>query len=316
MSVGNRPRAVTIPLVYALVSAAWIIGSDALVAHAMPSFGPQTVKGLLFVLATAVMLQGLVHRHDARLEDAMRRSFANERMQCLGELAARVSHDFNNVLMALKSLLPLLQKHSDGSAEAGQVIDQIRKAERRGERLVGEILAFSTSRDPIYESIPLAVWLRDRAQELATILGPNVTITTAVTPETLEVEADEMQLQRALSNLVVNASEAMEQAGTVIIEARADAERNAVAISVTDSGPGITAAVAERIFEPLVTTKRTGTGLGLAIVRSVVEEHRGAVHFHSTPGEGTTFHVLIPARQRSGRPVDLRCLAMSPNTWS
>ena len=97
-----------------------------------------------------------------------------------------------------------------------------------------------------------------------------------------------------LTNLVVNAAQAMRNEGVVAIDVTGAPNGKWVRISVRDHGPGIPEEVAKRIFEPLVTTKRTGTGLGLAIVQRIALDNGGSVSFETAPGRGTTFHVDLP----------------------
>jgi len=108
----------------------------------------------------------------------------------------------------------------------------------------------------------------------------------------LMVAADPELLHRALSNLVLNAMDAMPQGGTVTIGAR----RNDVAVEITiaDTGTGMTAEECERLFTPYYTTKQHGTGLGLAIVQSVVSDHGGTIRVESKPGSGTSFVIDLP----------------------
>jgi signal transduction histidine kinase len=106
------------------------------------------------------------------------------------------------------------------------------------------------------------------------------------------VAADAELLHRALSNLVLNAIDAMPQGGTLTLRTRY-ANRN-VAIEVADTGTGLTPEECERIFTPYYTSKKNGTGLGLAIVQSIVSDHGGSVRVHSDPERGTTFVIELP----------------------
>jgi signal transduction histidine kinase len=105
------------------------------------------------------------------------------------------------------------------------------------------------------------------------------------------VPADPEQIRRALSNLILNALDAMPQGGTLSIST--DSLDRKVSLEVSDSGEGLTEEECERLFTPYYTTKQHGTGLGLAIVQSVVSDHKGTIAVHSQPGKGTTFRIEL-----------------------
>jgi signal transduction histidine kinase len=111
--------------------------------------------------------------------------------------------------------------------------------------------------------------------------------------EPLRVPADPDLLHRALSNLVLNAMDAMPNGGALTINAARRSD--AVELRISDTGSGMTAEECERLFTPYYTTKQHGTGLGLAIVQSVISDHNGTIRVESTPGSGTTFVVELPS---------------------
>jgi signal transduction histidine kinase len=112
--------------------------------------------------------------------------------------------------------------------------------------------------------------------------------------ETLQpIQADADLLHRALSNLILNAMDAMPEGGTLTI--RTGETETGVRIEVTDTGSGLTPEECERLFTPYYTSKRHGTGLGLAIVQSVVSDHGGRISVQSAPGKGSTFRIDLPA---------------------
>jgi signal transduction histidine kinase len=108
----------------------------------------------------------------------------------------------------------------------------------------------------------------------------------------LAVVIDPPQMQQVLSNLVVNARDAMPQGGTIRISAQASGDM--VSLRVRDEGLGMPPDVANRIFEPLFTTKRSGTGLGLAVAQQIVTQHRGTIEVISEVGQGTTMQICLP----------------------
>jgi signal transduction histidine kinase len=108
------------------------------------------------------------------------------------------------------------------------------------------------------------------------------------------IAADPELLHRAISNLVLNAMDAMPRGGTLTLRTRPHGDR--VAIDVSDTGVGLTREECERLFTPYYTSKKHGTGLGLAIVQSVVSDHGGTVSVRSRPSHGTTFRIELPRK--------------------
>jgi signal transduction histidine kinase len=116
---------------------------------------------------------------------------------------------------------------------------------------------------------------------------------TEIAQHALTISADTDLLHRALSNLVLNAIDAMPEGGTLSVTAL---QRDGVVrIRISDTGKGLTPEECERLFTPYYTTKEYGTGLGLAIVQSVVADHRGTISVESTPGAGATFVIDLPS---------------------
>jgi two-component system NtrC family sensor kinase len=107
------------------------------------------------------------------------------------------------------------------------------------------------------------------------------------------ISADPDQIRRALSNLILNALDAMPRGGRLTVRTQSAGSPGRVAIEVSDTGDGLTAEECERLFTPYYTTKQQGTGLGLAIVQSVVSDHKGTISVQSQPGKGTTFRIEL-----------------------
>jgi len=119
-----------------------------------------------------------------------------------------------------------------------------------------------------------------------------IAVSTELAPDLPEISADPDLLHRALSNLVLNAIDAMPQAGALTVRTQSLGDR--VQISVSDTGSGLTPEECERLFTPYYTTKKHGTGLGLAIVQSVVSDHGGKIAVESAKEKGTTFKIELP----------------------
>jgi signal transduction histidine kinase len=128
--------------------------------------------------------------------------------------------------------------------------------------------------------------------------NPPIAIVAKLPPEALPVCVDAELMHRALSNLVLNAMDAMPDGGTLTITASRSG--HTIRIAIADTGHGMTAEECERLFTPYYTTKHAGTGLGLAIVQSVIADHHGAIVVESDPGKGTTFLIDLPSSIGSG----------------
>jgi signal transduction histidine kinase len=225
-----------------------------------------------------------------------------ERISSLGRLAASVAHEFNNVLMGIQPFIDLLTKRAGADPAVKLAAPRIADAVARGKRITQEILRFTRIGEPTRVPVNVAEWLQAFEPELIQLAGPLVTVTTESDP-LLAMLADAHQLRQVFANLVVNAHHAMPNGGRLEIRAATDAltDGNALPISavhfsIRDTGVGIPQDTLHYIFEPLFTTKKFGgTGLGLAVASQVVQQHQGHIYAESTLGEGTTFHILIPA---------------------
>jgi two-component system cell cycle sensor histidine kinase/response regulator CckA len=225
-----------------------------------------------------------------------------ERISSLGRLAASVAHEFNNVLMGIQPFIDLLTKRAGSDPAVKMAAPRIADAVARGKRITQEILRFTRIGEPTRAPVNVAEWLHTFEPELVQLAGPLVTVTTEAEPS-LTMLADAHQLRQVFANLVVNAHHAMPNGGRLEIRAASDAMNNgdaspipAIHFSICDTGVGIPQDTLHYIFEPLFTTKKFGgTGLGLAVASQVVQQHQGHIYAESTLGEGTTFHILIPA---------------------
>jgi len=236
-----------------------------------------------------------------------------KRVNSLGHLAATVAHEFNNVLMGMQPFAELMQRPSVSSQNVAKGASYIISSIARGKRVALDILRFTQPASPSVAVVDLARWWERLVPELQAGTGNTISLESSI-PANLAVTADASQLTQVLSNLVSNARDAMPHGGRLRIVARrpnadetfpfgvVEHPESFVQISVSDTGAGISEDVISHIFEPLFTTKRNGgTGLGLAVVHQVVERHGGAIFVVSQPGEGTTFHLFIPAALTESR---------------
>ncbi|MGH7583392.1 MAG: two-component system sensor histidine kinase NtrB [Gemmatimonadales bacterium] len=226
-----------------------------------------------------------------------------ERLEAVAALSASLAHEIRNPLAAIRSAVEQLVR-SAGPDEDDQTLARlvVRESERLN-RLLGEFLDFSRVRAAKFERLDLADLVRDAAR----ITGAHpdareVVIAVEGGGESVFLDADSDLLNRMVSNLLLNAVQALNGRGTVTVTvgmARAGEERGGidrpVKLVVSDDGPGIPEEVRGRLYEPFVTGRQGGTGLGLAIVQRAVTAHRGVILVDTAPGAGTRFSIFLPA---------------------
>jgi signal transduction histidine kinase len=219
-----------------------------------------------------------------------------ERLALIGRMAASIIHDLKNPLSSLSVSTRLLTDKDLSEPQRREVGDRIHAQVDRILGMLQEILEFSRSGKTEIEKRPVEFreFLHEMEYGLATqCAGRGVTLSLGSAPDCV-IEADREKLQRALSNIIMNACEVMDGEGTTTIQSSCDDK--GVTIEVSDTGPGLPPEIASRIFEPFVTYgKAHGTGLGLAIARAIVEAHGGRLEAHNRPKGGATFTLWLPA---------------------
>jgi len=231
------------------------------------------------------------HRNITRkLEEA-------KRMSSLGQVAASLAHEFNNVLMGIQPFVELIARNASATRSVKEALGHITRAISRGKRASQEILRFANPKEPQLFTIDVQSWLPPLLGQLTASLPSSITLSSSIVPGARFIRGDAGHLEQVITNLVFNARDAITGDGTIHVGVTANAEL--VQISVRDDGPGIPPEVLDRIFEPLFTTKRNGTGLGLAIARRLVEGQGGALTAENRPSGGCVFHVLVPAAEFS-----------------
>ena len=226
------------------------------------------------------------------------------RVATLGELTASIAHEVNQPLAAIvtsgEAGLRWLRREVPNLDEVAATIVQIVAAGRRASEIVARIRTFLKKAPAEQDSIDIAEIIEDAALLVARELANDDVVLTSETEHGLgPIRGDRIQLQQVLVNLLVNAGQAMSgQPGSRTVKLRASAvDRERLAITVQDSGPGVRPEDMPRLFDPFFTTKPGGMGMGLAICRTTVEAHGGQLSVQSTPGAGTTFRLTLPYAQ-------------------
>jgi two-component system cell cycle sensor histidine kinase/response regulator CckA len=250
------------------------------------------------------MTQDVTDRH--HLEQQLRQA---QKMDALGRLAGGVAHDFNNLLAVILGRCERLHGRV-GDPALAQEIASIRQAGERAAALTRQMLAFSRKRLVEPRPLDLSALIADLEQMLSRLMTERIHLLVRLERPLPRVLADPGQIEQVLMNLCINARDAINDRGQIVIEtsvAELDAEacRNHpglapgphVRLEVRDTGSGMDAAVRARLYEPFFTTKPAGkgTGLGLSIVFGIVTHCRGHIACLSAPGSGTVFTILLPA---------------------
>ena len=233
-----------------------------------------------------------------------------QRMEAVGNLAGGIAHDFNNLLQVILGFADVLLHDKAIGDRDYEELHTIRKAAKDGSELVKQILTFSRSVETLAGPIDLNTEVIRVKKLLYRTIPKMISIELHLADHLKTTNADPGQIEQVLLNLAVNAKDAMPDGGRLTIETRnvtldheycrshLDARPgDHVLLMITDTGHGMEAHVAERIFEPFFSTKQPGegTGLGLAMVFGIVKNHGGHITCHSKPGGGTAFKIYLPA---------------------
>jgi two-component system, cell cycle sensor histidine kinase and response regulator CckA len=258
-------------------------------------------------------------RAETSLAQTTEQLLHSQKMQALGSLAGGVAHDFNNFLSIIMNYASLLRARLPAGDPSREPLSEIYAAGERAAALTQRLLAFARKANIEPGVLDLNESARGLERMLRLSLGHTIALELRLDPTPTRILADATQVEQVLTNLVLNARDAMPDGGKVTVTTAhitlSSAEAKArgldggryVALTVTDTGTGIPADRIARIFEPFFTTKDVGkgSGLGLSIVHGVVARAGGSVWVESVVGRGTELHVLFPesAEELTKRPV-------------
>ncbi|MEU4691434.1 PAS domain S-box protein [Actinoplanes sp. NPDC023714] len=244
------------------------------------------------------------------------RTHQAQRMEALGKLAGGVAHDFNNILAIIVNYTDFATEQAAGNDALRGDLEHVRNAADRAINLTRQLLTFTRGDTIQPQDVDLNAALAEVQAMLGRTIGEHINLITVPSAEPITVHADPGQLQQVLLNLAINARDAMPDGGTLVLEANAaalDGEEldmqpplaagTYARMLVSDTGEGMSAETAARIFEPFYTTKPRGkgTGLGLSTVYGIVTEAGGSLNVYSELGVGTTFRIYLPIVTAPGR---------------
>ncbi|MEW6322998.1 MAG: ATP-binding protein [Acidobacteriota bacterium] len=254
-------------------------------------------------VGAALFFKDLTH-----VEQLEERERLRDRLAAVGEMAAAVAHEIKNPLAGIEVMAGLLRRQLGDNREALALVADIISEAKMANAIVQEVLDFVRPVRLQIERTALALALRN-AVTLADGKGKRgqITVKFDIPADLPPVEGDQHQLTQVFANLLINAYEALGGTGSVTLAARLTDKLDkgalapdghqpvpTVVVDVRDTGPGLPAELADKVFNPFFTTKPQGSGLGLAIVRKIVDAHEGRIDLTTAPGRGACFRVTLP----------------------
>jgi PAS domain S-box-containing protein len=251
-----------------------------------------------------------------KAEAALRHS---QKMEAIGNLTGSIAHDFNNLLHVISGNLHLLKHYVSGNAAAEKRVQIALDGVARSAKLSSQLLAFARRQPLAPKVINLGRFIGDMEDIIRKAVGEGVALETVIGEGLWNALVDPGNLENALLNMAINARDAMEGQGCLIIQATnavLDSDYvtahetvmrgEYVMVTVTDTGSGMSAEVIEQAFEPFFTTKPEGrgTGLGLSMVYGFVKQSGGHINIESTPGQGSSIKFYLPRSRRSEDRLD------------
>jgi PAS domain S-box-containing protein len=231
-----------------------------------------------------------------------------EKLESLGVAAGGIAHDFNNLLTAIIGNLSLSLTKLQATDPMAERLTTAKKAAARAQELAQQLLTFAKGGAPVKKITAMGRLVKDSVS--FSLRGSNVRCEFDIPDDTWSAEVDDGQISQVITNVVVNAEQAMPAGGRLFTRCEnfmlttEDPTLTSlrmgryVHISIKDEGVGIPEEYLKKIFDPYFTTKAKGSGLGLATAYSIIKGHEGQITVESVPGSGTTFHIYIPASEK------------------
>jgi len=314
----DHPQAILPPETGAVVKMCLATGQNRL--HIQTTIAGRTFSWSFFPIIGSQM----VHCYAEEITDSLNLEAQLrqvQKMDSVGQLAAGVAHDFNNILTIIQGHAGLMLSDDRLDSSLADSARQISLASGRAANLTRQLLLFSRKQVMQPQLLDLNEVIANVSKMLRSLVGEQVTVRRNTATELPPIHGDPGMLEQVLVNLAVNARDAMPKGGTLSIstfateiddaylQRKPEARKGYFAgLSVSDTGQGMDATTLGRIFEPFFTTKEIGqgTGLGLATVYGVVKQHQGWVEVESQVAQGTTFKIFLPASSKARANRDAR----------
>ncbi len=262
-------------------------------------------------------LEQRVVERTKELNEAQEQLIRSEKLATLGQLAGGISHDFNNILCAVRGFNEMALMDTDKESQSYECLKSAIGAVDRGTILTKQLLIFSRRHIMETRVIDLNDTVRNMLKMLDRLIGEDITIQTDLAPQLATIKADQGNIEQVIMNLLLNARDAMPKSGKITIKTeniiideeyhRLNPESRCgsfVCLSIADTGIGMDKDTVARVFEPFFTTKKEskGTGLGLSVVYGIVKKHDGWINVFSEPGQGAVFRIYLPASGEKAEP--------------
>ncbi len=228
-----------------------------------------------------------------------------QKLESIATLAGGVAHDFNNLLGGMYGYIELVKQslRDNQMQKAEFYIDRVFSVHERAKDLTRQLMSLSKDKEPVMKLTAVRPMLLEAI--LFTFSGSEINCQQEIPDDIFYAVIDVNQIHQVIHNLLINAQQAVNNSGTIAIEAHNIEPNEAlikglqsqpyISISVRDNGCGIPSELQPHLFDPFFTTKRDGTGLGLSVCKSIVDKHNGMIYVRSQEGVGTEFTVLLPA---------------------
>jgi signal transduction histidine kinase/CheY-like chemotaxis protein len=230
-----------------------------------------------------------------------------EKLESIGILAGGIAHDFNNLLMGILGNVGLAKIYM--KTEEPDVMEKLTEAERacfQAKELTQQLLIFSKGGAPIKKLTSISELIIDTVTFV--LRGSNVRCKFSISEDLWPVEVDEGQMSQVISNLIINADQAMPEGGIIQVQAENIMMEKLpsltlkpgryIKVTIKDNGIGIPREHLSKVFDPYFSTKQMGSGLGLATAYSIIKRHDGDIRVESELGVGTTFYIYLPASEK------------------
>ncbi|MFA6438467.1 MAG: response regulator [Bacteriovoracaceae bacterium] len=241
--------------------------------------------------------------------NVQRQLIQSQKLESLGMLAGGIAHDFNNLLSIILGNAEMLRRNLEHDPKLKKYVGGIIEVAHRGGSISKQLLLFSRKSEFSLQPISLSSIIDELKLMLQHFIPKSIAIQTSMEGINDFIQCDKGHIHQVIINLCINAKDAMDGQGTLIITERIEhsssllkilpsiPEGNYVSLAISDTGPGIDKNMLKKIFDPFFTTKEKGkgTGLGLSIVNGIVRSHNGYIDVQSTKGSGTTFTLYFPA---------------------
>jgi PAS domain S-box-containing protein len=283
---------------------------------------PVEISSRLFELEGEQVIMSVARDISERIKAEKEKEMLHEqlvqaqKMESIGTLAGGIAHDFNNILTVIIGLTDLVKSQLDSSDPNYNHLESIHNSAQRAAKLTQQLLLFSRKQDMELNRINLNKTITGLEKMLNRLIGEDIRMENELEDDLWPIKADQGQIEQVITNLAINARDAMPGGGSleiktknvVIGEEKARSKPDLqpgkyVLIEIEDSGHGMDKSIQEKIFDPFFTTKgrAKGTGMGLSVAHGIIKKHKGLINVYSEPGKGSIFRIYLPATQVSGK---------------